>query len=95
MTGDSLLPFHLPAVQQNVVSNNSGDVTFSYFNQPLLQTEHKLKMQLRSLSKMLAPTAKLEGCTSELAILTLMAVATSFLKLYIFNQFLQFKIHPQ
>ena len=93
MTGDSLLPFHLPAIQQTFVLHNSGDVTFSYFNQLLLQTEHKLK--IRSLSKILVPTSKLEGFTSEMAILTLMDVATSFLKLYFSNQFDQFRIHPQ
>jgi len=95
MTGDSLLPFHLPAIQQTFVLHNSGDVTFSYFNQLLLRTEHKLNMEIRSLSKILVLTSKLEGFTSEMAILTLMDVATSFLKLYFTNQFLPFRIYPQ
>jgi hypothetical protein len=84
MTGDFLLPIHLSAIQQNFVSNNSGDVTLSYYNQLLLQTVKKLKMEIRTLSKMLVPTTKLEGFTSEMTILTLIAVAVFFPKLYIF-----------
>jgi len=52
-------------------------------------------MEIRSLSKMLVPTSKLEGFTCEMAILTLMDVATSFLKLYVSNLYLQFRFHPQ
>ena len=74
---------------------NNGDVTFPYFNQLLLQTEDKPKVEIRSLSKNLVPTSKLECFTCEMAILTLMAMATSFLKIYICNQFLQFRIQPQ
>jgi len=58
MTCDFLLPFHLSAVQLNFVSNNSGDITLSYFNQLLLQTVHNLKKEIRTLSKMLVPTTK-------------------------------------
>jgi hypothetical protein len=84
MTGDFLLPFHLSAIQQNFVSNNSGDIILSYFNQLLLQTVHKLKMEIITLPKMLVPTTKLEGFTSEMTILTLIAVANLVLKLYNF-----------
>jgi hypothetical protein len=93
MTGDFLLPFHLPVIQQNFVSDNTGDIKLSYFNQLLLQTVHKLKMEIRTLSKMLVPTTKLEGFTSEMTILTLIAVATLVLKLYIFLSVPS--IHPQ
>jgi hypothetical protein len=95
MTGDFLLPFHLPAIEQTFVLHNSGDVTFSYFSQLLFQTEQKLKMEVRCLSKILVPSSTLEGFTSEMAILTLMDVATSFPKLYFSKQFLDFRIYPQ
>jgi hypothetical protein len=91
MNGDFLLPFHLSAILQNFVSNNGGDVTLSYFNQLLHQTVHKRKMEIRTLSKMLVPATKLEGFTSEVTILTLIAVAALVLILHIvFYQFFQF-----
>jgi hypothetical protein len=93
MTRDFLLPFHLSAIQQNFVSNNSGDITLSYFNQLLLQTVHKLKMEIRTLSKMLVPATKLEGFTSEVTVLTHIAVAALALKLHIFLSVLS--IHAQ